>query len=293
MVMGEPVGVVGEGGLFRQDRQPGEQGAGRVVEQIIDVGDPPGGGELEGQQGQQPRCGWDDAGAGVAGLAGQGGQAEGDQVGDREQQPGQPGAGGGGEGAEVDDPGRGEGGVPPGGGRAEAGRGLGVAQQPAEAFLGQDLPDPGAVQRSALGREPGADLVDRQALAAQLDHPAAGGVLLRRALAAGPARLGEQRQLARAEVAHQRGQRRAGVAEPRGGLTQRRSFIQVGTDRLIPPLVHLCRAAERLPARARGRFRCHTADLPDTLPMGPGAAGGGVSRRERARSCLSRTVCPA
>jgi hypothetical protein len=33
-----------------------------------------------------------------------------------------------------------------------------VTQQPAEALLGQDLPDPGAVERRALGREPGGDL---------------------------------------------------------------------------------------------------------------------------------------
>jgi hypothetical protein len=32
VVVGQPVGVLGEGGLLRQDRQPGEQGAGGVVE---------------------------------------------------------------------------------------------------------------------------------------------------------------------------------------------------------------------------------------------------------------------
>jgi hypothetical protein len=78
-----------------------------------------------------------------------------------------------------------------------------VTQQPPEAFLGQDLPDPGAVERRALRGQPPADLMDRQALAAQRDDPAAGGVLLRGALAARSARLGEQLQLAGPEVADQ------------------------------------------------------------------------------------------
>jgi hypothetical protein len=208
VVVRQPVGVLGEGGLLRQDRQPGEQGAGRVADQVIDVGDPPGAGQLQRQQRQQPRGGRDDRGARVAGRPGQGGQVQGDQVGQREQQPGQPGLGAGRDGGEVDDRGAGQPGVPAGGGRAGAGSRLGVAQQPPEALLGQDLPDPGAVQRPALRHQPRADLMHRQALAAQLDDPAAGGVLLRRALAAGPARLGEQRQLAGREVADQRRQRR-------------------------------------------------------------------------------------
>ncbi len=50
--------------FFRQRRHPGEQGGGRVIEQVIDVGDPPGAGELERQQGQQPAV------AGMVRLAG-------------------------------------------------------------------------------------------------------------------------------------------------------------------------------------------------------------------------------
>ena len=265
MVVRQPVGVAGERGFLRQDRQPGEQGAGRVVEQVVDVGYPPGGGELEGEQGQQPRCRGDDAGAGVAGLAGQGGQVQGDQLGDGEQQPGEPGAGRAGERGEVDDLGGGKVRGPPGGGWADAGLGLGVAQQPAEALLGQELSDPGAVQRCALCGEPGGDLVDRQAGPAQLDDAAAGGVLPRRALAAGPARLGEQRQLPCPEVADQRRQRRARVPEPGGGLAQRRALEHVGADRLVPPLVHASRPGECLPALARGWFRCHVAGLPRGL----------------------------
>ena len=154
VVVGEPIGVVGKGGLLRQDRQPGEQGAGRVIEQVIDMGHPPGGGQLERQQAQQPRYRRDHPGAGVAGRPRQGGQVQGDQVGDGEQQTGEPGGGRGGEGGEVDDLGGGQFCVPPGGAGADAGLGLGVAQQPPEAFLGQDLPDPGAVQRPALRCQP-------------------------------------------------------------------------------------------------------------------------------------------
>ena len=117
--VGEPVGVVGERGLLRQHGEPGEQRGGGIGEQVIDVGDPPGAGELEGQQGQQPAGRGDDAGAGVAGRGGQGGQVQGGQVGNGQQQPGpgrvQPLR----PGAEVDDLRRGQGGVPAGGGRAE------------------------------------------------------------------------------------------------------------------------------------------------------------------------------
>ena len=67
VVVGEPVGVIGERGFLRQDGQPGEQGAGRVAEQVIDVGDPAGAGQLQREQGQQPRDGRDDGGARIAG----------------------------------------------------------------------------------------------------------------------------------------------------------------------------------------------------------------------------------
>jgi hypothetical protein len=39
VVVAEPVGVAGERGFLRQHGQPGEQGAGRVGDQVIDVGD--------------------------------------------------------------------------------------------------------------------------------------------------------------------------------------------------------------------------------------------------------------
>jgi len=52
-----------------------------------------------------------------------------------------------------------------------------ASSSPAESFLAQDAADGGAAERGAFLAEPGADLVDRQALAAQLDHPAAGAVL--------------------------------------------------------------------------------------------------------------------
>jgi len=62
-------------------------------------------------------------------------------------------------------------------------------------------PDPGAVERGALGAQPGADLVHRQPCAAQLDRPGAGAVLGRGGLGAGLAGRGEQLQLPGAEVA--------------------------------------------------------------------------------------------
>src|SRR5260370_22643249 len=169
----------------------------------MDVGNAPGGGELEREQGQQPGDGGDDAGAGVAGRGYQGGQVEGDQVRDGQQQPGHGGVGAGGQGGEVGDGGGRQPGVAAGGGRAGAGLGRGAAQQAAEAFLAQDVADGGAAQRGAFPRGPGADLVDRQAVTAQLDDPGAGGVLFRGALAAGDAGRGEHGELACPKVADQ------------------------------------------------------------------------------------------
>ena len=77
--------------LFGSTDTPGEQGAGRVADQVLDGGDTPGGGQRQRQQGQDLVDGGDRCGAGVAGLGDQGGQVEGDQVGDHEQQPGQAG----------------------------------------------------------------------------------------------------------------------------------------------------------------------------------------------------------
>jgi hypothetical protein len=257
VVVGQPVGVVGQRGFLRQGRQAGQERGGRVAQQVIDVADAPGGGELEGEQGQQPAGGGDDAGAGVAGRGGHRGQVEGDQVGDGEQQPGHGGVRAAGQGGEVDDGGSRQGGVAAGGGRADAGPGLPAAQQPAESFLAQDAADGGAAQGGAFLSEPGADLIDRQARAAQLDDPAAGGVLPRRALAPRDARRREQRELAGPQVADQGRQRRAGVAGRVSGLLQGRAVVQVGAQRLIAPLVHL--AGEQLPAPARGRYGGHGA----------------------------------
>jgi hypothetical protein len=180
VVVAEPVGAAGQRGFLRQHRQPGQQRGGRVGEQVTDVGDPPGAGELERQQGQQPADRGDDPGAGVAGRGGQGGQVQVHQIRDDEQQPGpdrlQPGR----PGSEVDHLGARQAGVPAGCGRADAGLGLGAADQPSESFPGQDLPDRRAVQRPALGCQPRRDLVGGQPLPAQLDHPAACPVLRRR-----------------------------------------------------------------------------------------------------------------
>ena len=271
MIVGEPVGVVGERGLLRQDRQAREQRGGGVGEQVIDVGHAPGGGELEGQQGQQVAGGGDRLAPGVAGRGGQRGQVQGDQVRDGQQQPGHGGGDAGGQGGEVGDGGGRQPGVAVGGGRAGAGLGRGAAQQPAGAFLAQDAADGGAAQRGAFAGEPGADLVDRQALAAQLDDPGAGGIFFRGALAAGRARRGEHGELACPQVTDQGRQRVPGVPGGFGGLGQRGALVQVGAQRLVASLVDL--AGQQLPARPWGRYSGHDADLPQDRGPPPRPAG--------------------
>ena len=55
------VGVVGQRGLLRQRGQRGEQRGGRVAQQqVIDVGHPPGPGQFQRQQAQQPAGGGHD-----------------------------------------------------------------------------------------------------------------------------------------------------------------------------------------------------------------------------------------
>jgi hypothetical protein len=173
---------------------------------------------LRGQQCQQVAGGGDRLGTGVTGRGDQRGQVEGDQVRDGQQQPGHGGGGAGGQGREVGQGGGWQPGVPAGGGRAGAGLGRGAAQQPAESFLSQDVADGGAAQRGAFLAEPGADLVDRQALAAQLDDPGAGGVFARGAFAAGDAGRREQGEPACPQVADQRRECVAGIAGGGGGL---------------------------------------------------------------------------
>jgi len=41
--------------FFGSTDTPGEQGTGRVADQVLDVGDPPGGGQFQRQQGQDRR----------------------------------------------------------------------------------------------------------------------------------------------------------------------------------------------------------------------------------------------
>jgi hypothetical protein len=152
VVMGEPVGVAGERGFLRQDRQAGQQRRGRVHDQqVVDVGDPAGGGQLERQQRQHPGDGGDDPRVRVARGSDQGRQVQGDQVRDDQQQPGHAGIRPGGPVIEIDHRGPGQGGVAAGRRRRGAGLGLGVAQQAAEAFFGEDLADGRAVERDALG----------------------------------------------------------------------------------------------------------------------------------------------
>ena len=260
MVMGQPVGVVRQRGLLRQDRQSGQQRRGGVGEQVIDVGHPAGGRQLEGQQGQQPRHRGNHPGTGIACRSGQRRQVQGDQVRDGQQQPGHRGVRARRQRGEVDAAGGGKPGVTAGGGRARAGLRFRAAQQPPEPFLAQDAADGGAAQRGSLLAGPGADLIHRQAPAAHLDDPAAGGVFPGCALASRRSRRGEHRQLSGPQVADQRGERAAGVPAGVGCLLQRLALVQVSAQRLIPPLVHL--PGQQFPARARGRYSGHAADLP-------------------------------
>jgi hypothetical protein len=246
--MRQPVGVIGERGFLRQHRQAGQQRGGGVGEQVIDVRHPPGPGELEGEQGQQPAGGGDDARAGVASRPGQGGQVQGDQVGQDQQQPGPHGVQPLRPGIPADDLGPGQVRVAAGSGRRDAGLGFWAAQQAAEPLLGEDLPDRSAVERGALAGQPGGDLIGGKALAAQLGHPSPGGVFGRGGAgrAAGPARRGEQRQLPGPVLAREVHHRPAGVAEPGPGLGVGKPVHEIGAQRLIPPLVHLARRGEEL-----------------------------------------------
>ena len=284
----QPVGVAGQGGFLGQHREPGEQRGGGVGEQVIDVGDPPGAGELERQQGQQPRHRGDDPGAGVAGRRGQGGQVQRHQVRDGEQQPGpgavQPVR----PGTEVDDPAAGQVRVAAGGGRGDAGLGLRAAQQPPEPLLGEDLRDRGAVQRGVLGLQPPGDLIGGQPLPPQLDDPAADPVFGRRGAGsrAGLAGRGEQRQVPGPVLADQVDHRPPGVAEPRARLRIRQPVHEVGAQRLVPPLVHLVRRGEPLRLLLR-RSRCHIASLADKLPCRQARM---AARIVPVPACLSRPV---
>jgi hypothetical protein len=283
VVMREPVGVIGERGFLRQDRQPGEQAAGRVGEQVIDVGYAAGAGQLQRQQGQQPRHCRDNRGAWVAGGPDQGGQVQGYKVGDGQQQPGEPGIGTGGERGEVHDRGAGQPGVPAGGRRAGTGGWCGAAQQPAEALLGKDLPHPGAVERGALSAQPGTDLIDRQALAAQFGHPYAGAVLGRGGLGAGPAGRGEQLQPPGPEITQQAGHCRSRVAGPGAGPGDGQALSEVSAQRLIPALVRVPGSGEVL--RAGGRFRCHAHGLPEAPCGGLQPVGRRVAPVSARSSC--------
>ncbi len=264
VIMRQPVGVIGEHGFLRQRRHPGEQPCGGVGQQVIDMGDPPGPGELERQQGQQPVHGGDDPGAWVASCADQGGQVQGHQVGDGQQQPCLRGLQPVRPGGQVDDPGRGQAGVPAGGGRGDAGLRIGAAQQPPEPLLGQDLTDRRPVERGALGGQPPGDLIGRQALPAQLDDPAARAVLGGRHAGwrTGLLRRGEQLQRSRPVLTDQVDHRPPGVAEPGAGLLTGQVLGEEGAQRLVPLVVHLRRGGEPLGLLLR-RSGCHTACLPD------------------------------
>ena len=74
--------------FFGSTARPASNAGSGVGEQVVDVGDAAGAGELEREQAQQPGQGGHDLGAGVAGPRHQRGQVEGDQVREHQQQPG-------------------------------------------------------------------------------------------------------------------------------------------------------------------------------------------------------------
>ena len=242
----EPVGVGGQRGGLGQRGQPGEQRGAGVGGDVIDVGDPPGAGQLERQQRQHVRQGGDLRGGRVAGGGDRLRQAEGDQVRDREQQPGQPGLGPVGQVAEVQGLGAGLD-LP----RRPAALGVGAAPQPGQSFIGDHLGDPGPVQRGALRGQRRGDLVDGVPGGAQFEDAGPGGVLARRGLGAGPAG-GEELPCPGAEVPHRRQQRRGGVAGPGGRLGGGQSLSEIGAQRLIPAVRRGFRAEEELPAGPGG-----------------------------------------
>jgi len=192
----EPVGVGGQGGGLGQGGQRGQQGGAGVGGDVVDVGDPPGAGELECQQRQQIGQGGDSRGGRVAGRGHHVRHAERDQVRHREQQPGQAGLGALGERGEVQGLGAGLD-VP----RWPAALGVGAAPQPGQPLISDHLGDPGPVQRGALGGQRRGDLIDRVPGDAQLEDPGAGGVLARRGLGPWPAG-GEELPRPGAEVPH-------------------------------------------------------------------------------------------
>ncbi len=151
----KPVGVGGQGGGLGQRGQGGEQRGAGVGGDVAGVRYPAGAGELERQQRQHIRQGRDFRSGRVARRGDHVRDAEGDQVRDREQQPGQAGLGAFGQRGEVQ--GLGAGLDLPG---HPAPLGVGAAPQPGQALGGDDLSDPGPVQRGALRRQRGGDLVD-------------------------------------------------------------------------------------------------------------------------------------
>jgi len=148
--------------------------------------------------------------AGVAGGLDQSWQVEGDQVRDGEQQPGEFGVDPLGPLGEVQHAGPGLGFAP-----GEAAFSMRAGPQPREAFLCQDLGDPGPVQSRGLGSQDLGDLIGRPAGPPQLDDPGPSGVFGRCALGAGLG-VGEEVPSAGPKVPGHRLHAGRGVTEPAG-----------------------------------------------------------------------------
>lgn len=125
-----------------------------------------------------------------------------------------------------------------------------------EALLAEDLGDPGAVERGGGVLEGLGDLVDGQALAAELDDLRAGGLLGRGGPGSGA---GDDEEIAvpGAEVAEQGSEGVGGVAKAGGGLLQGETFDVIGAKGLVATLVGVARPKEEVGAEAfRGGIHC-------------------------------------
>ena len=187
-----------------------------------------------------------DPGAGVAGSSTSAGRSRASRSGTSSSSPALPVSTLAGQLAQSRRAVRGRSGVAPGRGRRDAGDRLGMAQQPPEAFFGEDLGHAGPVQRRALDTQRGGDLVGGQALSAQLDHPAPGPVFGRRypGRRAGLARRREQFEAPGTVLADQVHHRPPGVAEPSPGLGVGQPVEVERPQRLVAALVHLLRRGE-------------------------------------------------
>ena len=224
----QAVGVGGQGGGLGQGGQPREQRCARIGGEVVDVGDPPGLGELQRQPGDQVGDGGYPGGGWIPCGPHQLAQVQGEQVGDRRQQTGPLGLRAGWQLAEVDE-------LSPGPDLPahSSPDSLRVTPQPGQPFGCHDRGDPGAVEGDALGRQGGKR--SRPRSGSQGVAPGPGHLLGWRDLGARPAGEEEVRR-PRPEVGHRRKQRGSGVAEPGSHLGDQPALREVAPECHAPAL---------------------------------------------------------